>query len=233
VLGVHTDGGLQEALILPAHKLHPSTGLSFDQLALVETLAIGCHAVQRVRPTPDDDVLVVGAGPIGLAVMQFVRLTGASLTVLDLNAQRLDFCRNTLGIRDIIHHPGSADAAAKIFESRQNRGYSIVFDATGSPISMNQAPQYVAHSGSLIFVGIHKDSVSFPDPLFHSREMTLFASRNALPADFRQIIRQMQAGLIDTTPWITHRCNWLDIPANFETLTRPESQVVKAMIELD
>src|SRR6185503_12877774 len=100
VLGVMTDGGMRERFILPARKLHKSAKLSFEQLALVETLAIGCHAVNRGNPQPGDNVLVVGAGPIGLSVIEFAKLSGARTIVLDLNEQRLQFCRERMGIRD-------------------------------------------------------------------------------------------------------------------------------------
>src|SRR6478736_2548662 len=98
VLGVHTDGGMRPQFVVPARKLHPSTKLTPDQLALVETLAIGCHAVDRGAPQAGDEVLVVGAGPIGLSVIEFVKLTGATITVLDVNQKRLDFCKDTMGV---------------------------------------------------------------------------------------------------------------------------------------
>src|SRR5687767_8509009 len=91
VLGVMMDGGMRERFVVPAHKLHPSSQLSLDQLALVETLAIGCHAVNRGNPRQDEHVLVIGAGPIGLSTLEFVKLSGARSIVLDLNEQRLDF----------------------------------------------------------------------------------------------------------------------------------------------
>ena len=102
VLGVHTDGGMRPQFVVPARKLHPSTKLTLDQLALVETLAIGCHAVDRGAPESVDNVLVIGAGPIGLSVIEFVKLTGATITVLDMNQKRLDFCKQAMGVHHTI-----------------------------------------------------------------------------------------------------------------------------------
>src|SRR5688572_29782274 len=96
VLGVHTDGGMRPQFILPARKLHIGNRLSFEQLALVETLAIGSHAVGRSGLQAHDTCLIIGAGPIGLATLEFVRLTGAKTIVVDLNEQRLDFCRRQM-----------------------------------------------------------------------------------------------------------------------------------------
>src|SRR6516225_6938104 len=99
VLGVHRDGGLRPEFCVPARKLHISRKLTFDQLALVEPLAIGCHACHRAGPQPDESVLIIGAGPIGLATLEFVRLTGAKVIVMDMNETRLEFCRRVMGVR--------------------------------------------------------------------------------------------------------------------------------------
>src|SRR6201999_1539396 len=90
-LGVHCDGGLRPLFTVPARKLHVSTKLAFEQLALVETLAIGCHAVDRAVLTPDESCLIIGAGPIGLSTLEFAKLTGAKIIMLDMNEQRLEF----------------------------------------------------------------------------------------------------------------------------------------------
>ena len=103
VLGVHTDGGMREQFVMPARKLHRSSKLSLDQLALVETLGIGAHAVERAQVEKDEFVLVIGAGPIGLAAMQFAIEKGAKVIVLDINDARLEFCRQQLHVPHAIN----------------------------------------------------------------------------------------------------------------------------------
>jgi alcohol dehydrogenase len=233
VLGVHTDGGLRPWLLLPARKLHPSASLTLDQLALVETLGIGCHAVDRGQPQPQDHVLVIGAGPIGLAVLEFARLSGACVTVLDLNRQRLEFCRTRPGGAHAVLAPGDGSELAALREITGGALFRVVLDATGSAASMSAALEYVAHAGRLVYVGIVNGDVSLSDPLLHRREVTLFASRNALPRDFGRIIGLIETGQIDTRPWITHRTPWAELPARFPSYTRPETGVIKALVELD
>src|SRR5947208_8558278 len=111
-LGVHCDGGLRPYFTVPARKLHISTKLSYDQLALVETLAIGCHAIQRGNPQPNETILVIGAGPIGLSVVEFAKLSGARTIVMDVNPQRLAFVRAKMGITETILAQGT-DADVK------------------------------------------------------------------------------------------------------------------------
>ncbi len=232
VIGVMIDGGLCDRFLVRADKLHVSRKLSFEQLALVETLGIGCHATDRGEPTEGSDVLIIGAGPIGLATLEFTRLTGARITVMDRVESRLDFCRRQYGIEDTVVFQDSASALEEMRAITGGDLYSLVTDATGSPASMSAALSYVAHTGTLVYVGITTESIAFPHPALHRPEMTIKGSRNALPRDFGRIIRLIEDGTIDTAPWITHRTPFDEVVAEFEGYTRPESGVIKAMIEV-
>src|SRR5262249_13802496 len=228
VLGVHIDGGMREYINVPIAKLHRSSSLSYEQLALVETLAIGAHAVQRAQIEPEEWALVIGAGPIGLATMQFASLAGARVIALDVNLERLAFC----DARGLAAHTidGRADPLAVLEELTAGELATAVFDATGNLASMARAFEYVAHAGRLTFVGLAQGDVTFHDPAFHRRETTILASRNALPADFSRIIGQIEAGAIDTRPWITHRADGAALVETFPSWLRPETGVVKAML---
>jgi alcohol dehydrogenase len=232
VIGVMVDGGLCERFLIRAEKLHPSTKLSYEQLALVETLAIGCHACDRGGPTHGDHVLIIGAGPIGLATLEFTRLTGATITLMDMVQSRLDFCQRTYGIEHTILFKGDGSELGQMQAITQGDKYLIVTDATGSNRSMSAAMQYVAHTGSLVYVGITTEEVSFKHTALHRPEMTIKGSRNALPADFARIIALIEDGTIDTNPWITHRTHFDSVINEFESFTSPDSGVIKAIIEL-
>jgi 2-desacetyl-2-hydroxyethyl bacteriochlorophyllide A dehydrogenase len=231
VLGVHVDGGLAEYLKVPVNKLHKSDFLSYEQLALVETLGIGSHAVQRATITENDIVLVIGAGPIGLSVIQFVKIIGAKIVVMDFSKQRLDFANEAIGIDEIIiaKDDFSADDLRKILKGNMP---TAVFDATGNAASMMKAFSYVAFGGKLVYVGLFQGEVTFFDPDFHRREITLLASRNALPTDFKDIIVKMESGQINTKAWLTHEAAFGDLPTVFETWLDPKSAVIKAMAVL-
>ncbi len=220
VLGVHCDGGMRERMILPAHKLHPCNALDFDQLALVETLAIGCHAVNRSQITASDDVLIIGAGPIGLTVLEFARAANASITLLELNSARRDFVER--------HYPSVKVVAALPGEPVAQ----IVFDATGNPNSMANALRLACFTGRVVYVGITKEPVTIDDPLFHRRELSILASRNATASDFPHIFSMIQSGQIDTRPWISHRCEFSELPAQMDAWLLPENRVIKAVVSL-
>jgi 2-desacetyl-2-hydroxyethyl bacteriochlorophyllide A dehydrogenase len=231
VLGVHTDGGMREEIIVPSRKLHPSTRLTLDQLALIETLAIGCHAVDRAGIEAGEYVLVIGAGPIGLTVVQFAIEAGAEVIVLDVNPRRLAFCKEQL---DVPHHINAAVENPLEALKRITAGDlpTAVFDATGNPQSMMGAFEYPANGGRLVFVGLFQGEVTFNDPNFHRRELTVLSSRNARSADFTRIIGLVENARINTAPWITHRASFPDTITEFPHWTKPESGVIKAMIEI-
>lgn len=231
VLGVHIDGGMREQFALPVSKLHKSEKLSLDQLALVETLGIGAHAVQRGQVERGERVLVIGAGPIGLSVIQFAIEAGARVMVMDISDDRLAFCRSQLGVAATIK--AGDDALERVKAANDGELPTAVFDATGNPGSMMKSFDFVAHAGRLVFVGLFQGDVTFHDPLFHRREMTILASRNALPADFGRIIASIEAGRIDTTPWITHRASADAMIGSFDSWLDPASRCLKAMVAFD
>jgi 2-desacetyl-2-hydroxyethyl bacteriochlorophyllide A dehydrogenase len=232
VIGVMMDGGLCEKFLIRADKLHSSKQLSMDQLALVETLAIGCHASQRSEASKNDRVLIIGAGPIGIATLEFVRLTGAAITVMDMNSTRLDFIRQTYSIDRLIE---VSQQKSGIEEARELTGgdlFDVVIDATGNRFSMSGAFQFVAPTGRLVYVGITQDEIVFKHPALHRPEVTLLASRNALPKDFPYIIGLIEDGTIQTDPWITHRTDLDHVVNDFDSFTRPENGVLKAIIDV-
>ena len=232
--GVHRDGGLRPFFTLPARKLHVSTRLAFDQLALVETLAIGCHAVNRGNPQPGENVLVIGAGPIGLSVVEFAKLSGARTVVMDMNDQRLAFVRERMSVSDAILATGGGEDLKRLSELTDGQLADVVVDATGSNQSMSHALNYCAFAGRLVYVGITQEPVSFPHaPIMHRRELTLVASRNAVAPDFTRIIKLIEDSRIDTRPWITHHADFDGMIGEFPNWLKPESGVIKAMVAVE
>jgi 2-desacetyl-2-hydroxyethyl bacteriochlorophyllide A dehydrogenase len=229
VLGVHTDGGMRELLIVPVTKLHKSDRLSLDQLALVEMLSIGAHAVRRAQLEAGEAVLVIGAGPIGLSVIRCAQLVGARVVVLEVSERRRAFCRTRLQVEACLD--GKDDAVRGLEALLHGDLPTAVFDATGNATSMMKAPQFVAHGGKLVLVGLVQADLSFPDPDLHRRELTLLRSRNATGSDFAWVIRMLEEGHIDLQPWITHRAPADKMIPEFPSWLEPDRGVIKALVE--
>jgi len=230
VLGVHVDGGMQEYFVCPAAQLHSFNRLTLDQLVLIEPLAIGKHAVDRAAIASDDILLIIGAGPIGLCVAEFAKLTDAKVLVMDIDIKRLDFCREKSGIKDVLL--AGEDPLSKLQEYLSGYLPTVVIDATGNKESMQDAFHYVSAGGTLVFVGLFTGDVTFSDPLFHKKELTLKGSRAALSKDFSEIGQLMEEGTIKAEWMITHRLGFEEVITQFKHLSDPGNQVIKAIIEL-
>jgi alcohol dehydrogenase len=178
-------------------------------------------------------VLVIGAGPIGLSAIEFARLSGARVVVMDMAPSRLDFVRDRLGIADVLRATGTPADAEALRELTGGRMAEVVVDATGSHQSMASALELCSFGGRLVYVGITQQNLSFPHaPVMHRRELSILASRNALSRDFTRIIALIESGRIDTGPWITHRLPFADVIDRFPTLLDPASGVIKAVVEM-
>ncbi|MEK6290171.1 MAG: zinc-binding alcohol dehydrogenase family protein [Paraburkholderia tropica] len=229
VLGVHRDGALTEYLSVPAQFVHKAQGVSLDQAAMLEFLAIGAHAVRRADVLPGQRVLVVGAGPIGMAAMIFAGLRGATVVCLDTRADRLEFCRSQLSVDATV--AVGPDDAAQLASLTDGEFFDVVFDATGNIDAMNRGFAFVAHGGKYTLISIVPGQVTFSDPEFHKRETTLLASRNATAADFETVLEAMRAGRIPDQALNTHRMRLDEVPDAFPRLLEPGQTVVKALVE--
>jgi 2-desacetyl-2-hydroxyethyl bacteriochlorophyllide A dehydrogenase len=223
VLGVHQDGGLVGSLSVPAANLIRAEGLTVDECATVEFLAIGAHAVRRGAATSRDKVLVVGAGPIGLGVALFAHLSGAAVSILDRDAERGAAAQSMLGIAAI---PAGHDMSAL------SDGFDVVFDATGNQAAMEKGFDYVAHGGRYVLVSVIKGLITFADPDFHRKEMTLFASRNATSEDFERVIAAIRNGDVPVDRLITHRATLADAVRNIPIWATQKAGLIKALIEI-
>ena len=216
LFGIHVDGGMQEFLSVPVVLLHKSDRLSLDQLALVETLGIGAHAVNRSGLKKGEEAIVVGAGPIGIAVAQFASALGAHVHIVEKSDWRRAFVER-------MGYTSSSTAAGQQAD--------VVFDATGNAVAMSNSLASVATGGSLVFVGLTHDPVCLDDVLFHRKEVTLLASRNSVGL-FPQIIRLIEEGKIDTSHWITDRLKLSEVASQFQYLPTRQT-LVKAIVDVN
>jgi threonine dehydrogenase-like Zn-dependent dehydrogenase len=228
---VHTDGGMAEYFSVPVEYLIHGDGLSFDELALVEPLAIGAHGIRRADVKQREFVLVMGAGPIGLGLMEFARIAGAEVIALDVNENRLAFCRNKLQVIYSINAT-TADVMQELRQITNGDMPTVVIDATGNRNAMLKGFDYMAHGGKYILVGLQKGELSFSHPEFHKREATLMSSRNATKADFNYVMYCMKQGFIKPSTYITHRTFFGGIKDEFAKWLNPENGVIKAMVDM-
>jgi 2-desacetyl-2-hydroxyethyl bacteriochlorophyllide A dehydrogenase len=229
VLGVHADGGMADLLVVPAANLIRAPGLSVDECAAVEFLAIGAHAVRRGAVQPGERVLIVGTGPIGLGVALFARIAGGQVAVYDRDPERVAAARAITGADAL---PDGADVMASALAYTEGDSFDVVFDATGTKAAMEKGFDFVGHGGRYVLVSVVKDPITFLDSDFHRKEMTLLGSRNATSVDFEHVMASMRAGKVPLDKLITHRTTLTKAVSDLPYWASVKSGLVKAVIEV-
>lgn len=231
VCGVHMDGGMTEYMVIPYNSLVNGADLSLNELALVEPLSIGAHAIKRAGIQNKEFVVVIGAGPIGLGIIEMATLQGARVIIVDVNTHRLEFCQKhfqgaytinatNTNVRQQLHALTGGDMA------------TVVIDATGNLNAITDGFQLMAHGGRYVLVGLQRNDISFSHPEFHKREATLMSSRNATTVDFEFVIQNIRTKRINVNKFITNQIPFGKVINEFATLTDPSRGVIKAIINM-
>ncbi len=230
VCGVHIDGGMVDYYSIPSRLLVHSNDLDLTELAMVEPLAIGAHGIRRAEVQSGEFVLVMGAGPIGLATMEFAKVKGAEIMAMDLNPHRLEFCKNILGISNIIN-AANPDIIEQISDITHGNMPTVVIDASGNRKAIHSGLNYLAHGGRYILIGLQKEEIMFSHPDFHRKEATLMSSRNATRDDFEYVIKNLVNRKINPRSFITNRVKFIDAAAGFSDWLVPANHVIKVVVE--
>jgi len=229
VLGIHTDGGMQELISVPIDLLIPAKNLNSNQMAIVEPLAIGAHALRRAQIKSGETIVVIGCGPIGIGIMKLAQIAGAKVLAMDTNSERLAYAKNQIGVNHIIL--AGNDAVEKVTELTDGDMATAVFDATGHKGALETGHQYMSHGGRYILVGLSKGELTFIHPEIHAKETTLLCSRNATLKDFEHIIEILGLGQFPVDSFVTHTVPYTKMIEHFDSWLDPNNGVIKATVE--
>ena len=227
VLGIHGDGGMQEQIVVPADILLPANNLSDNQMAIAEPLAIGAHAIRRAAIKQDEYVVVIGCGPIGIGIIKLAQIEGAKVIAIDTNEQRLEYAKQKIGVDYIINTANNP--VKQISEITNGDLATAVFDASGHKGALETGPNYMAHGGRFVLVGLSKGDLTYNHPAIHAKEITLMCSRNATIEDFEHVIDVLDQ--FPTGSFITHNVPFTEMIENFDSWLNPETGVIKATVD--
>jgi len=234
VLGIHTDGGMTERIAAPVDRLHKSPiDLSYDELALCETLSIGVQAVKRGRVDRGESVLILGAGPIGLGALIAARARGARTIVSDPMALNRQAARD-MGA-EVVLDPDSDDIARRVREvTGEEGGAPVVLEAVGVPSTIVQAIQLTAPTGRVVVIGVCKDLVPLAISELMRKEVELLTTRNSCSA-FPTVLRLFETYRSELRRMVTHHHRIEEGPRVFSLLNenRRDSGVIKAILRVD
>ncbi|MDX9978504.1 MAG: zinc-binding alcohol dehydrogenase family protein [Lentisphaeria bacterium] len=200
-LGVQRDGAATEYLAVPWRKLFTSPSLSLRELALVEPLTVGVHATERAQAGPEDRVLVLGCGAIGLGAVAGAAFRGAQVVAVDIDEGKLALARRA-GASAVINSRTS-DLHERVQEWTNGEGPEVVIEAIGLPVTFRAAVDEVAFAGRVVYIGYAKEPVEYETKLFVQKELDIRGSRNATPGNFRTVIRLLEAGTFPVDEFVT------------------------------
>ncbi|TWT77607.1 putative zinc-type alcohol dehydrogenase-like protein YjmD [Posidoniimonas polymericola] len=222
-LGVQRDGMMAELACVPASKLLAADGLSPSELALVEPLTVGAHAVARGEAAAGEHVVVFGAGAIGLGAIASAAYRGAVITAVDIDADKLALAQKCGATHTI--NSASEDLAARLAELTDGHGPDLAVEAVGLPATFRAAVEIVCFAGRVVYIGYAKEAVSYETKLFVMKELDIRGSRNALPVDFEQVIAMLRGGDFPTPEVVSHHgtlnqagdllASWAEAPQRF------------------
>lgn len=191
-LGVQRNGAMREKMVLPWTKIIPAEGLDVRTCALVEPMSVGFHAVERGAVSDIDTVMVIGCGMVGLGAVVRSALRGATVIAADIDDEKLALARQ-MGAAHTVNTM-TEDVHARLQEITAGSGPDVIIEAVGNPHTYRMAVDEVAFTGRVVCIGYANSEVSFQTKYFVQKELDIRGSRNAMPSDFRAVIRYMQKG---------------------------------------
>jgi threonine dehydrogenase-like Zn-dependent dehydrogenase len=229
-LGVQRDGALTEFISMPPEKLYPAS-LTIKELCLVEPLTVGFHAVARGRVTSADKVAIFGCGGVGLGVIAASHFSGATTIAVDLDDDKLQLAKKA-GAAHIVNSTKSP-LHHQLLELTEGRGPDVIIEAVGLPQTFRAAVEEVAFTGRVVYIGYAKEPVAYETKLFVQKELDILGSRNALPEDFRAVIKMLEERKFPVEDAVGSIVSLDGAPSILEAWSSNPLKFTKIMVQLD
>jgi threonine dehydrogenase-like Zn-dependent dehydrogenase len=229
-LGVQREGALMDFLSVPVEKIYAAP-LPLEELALVEPLTVGCHAVARGLVTAKDTVAIYGCGGVGLGAVAAAAFRDARVVAIDIDDKKLAIAKGC-GARELINSTRE-DVHARLQEITVGHGPDVIVEAIGRPDTYRAAVEEVCFAGRVVYIGYAKENVSFETRLFVQKELDIRGSRNALPEDFREVIRMFEQKRFPTAEAISATVPLDEAPAILRAWSENPAAYTKIMIAFD
>jgi 2-desacetyl-2-hydroxyethyl bacteriochlorophyllide A dehydrogenase len=229
-LGVQREGGMTELLAVPWEKLYTSPKLSLREMALVEPLTVGYHAMTRGRVTADDTVAVFGCGAIGIGVLAAASHQGANVIAIDVDDSKLELARN-VGASHIVNS-ATSDLHTKLQELTDGQGPHVLVEAVGIPQTFRAAVDEACFAGRVVYIGYAKKPVEYDTRYIVQRELDVLGSRNGVPSDFKAVIAYLEQGTFPVDDVVTKVVPLSDAGRAFAAWSEDPRSVCKIHVEI-
>lgn len=228
-MGVQRDGAFQEYITMPVDRIIDGKGLSPQQLALIEPFAISCHALSRTAVRAGDNVLIVGAGPIGLFALMKAKAMGARVMVCDKLKSRLQAALaygadGAVNVDQTDLHAAAADFTA-------GNGFDVCVEACGAPETFLTCLNEAAQGANVILIGNGKRETTFLHSLILKKELNIFGSRNAYTKDFIELIDLVKSGGADILKMVSGVYDAKNAADAFAALMHNDGTLTKLLLK--
>ena len=228
-MGVQRDGSFQEYITMPVERLIDGKGLSAQELALIEPFSISCHALSRAEVKEGDNLLIMGAGPIGLFAMIKAKAMGARVMIADMLESRLSLAREYGA--DMIVNVKENDLHESALEFTNGNGFDVCVEACGAPETFLSCIDEASHGANIILIGNGKRNTDFLHSIILKKELNIFGSRNAFTKDFEELIDLVASGKVDVMKMVSGIYKKEDAQEAFESLKNNDGSLCKLLIE--
>ena len=227
-MGVQRDGAFREYITMPVERLIDGKGLSAKQLALIEPFSISCHALSRAEVKKGDNLLIMGAGPIGLFALMRAKTMGTRVMIADMLESRLALAEEygadaAVNVKEQNLHEAALDFTA-------GNGFDVCVEACGAPETFLNCIDEAAHGANVILIGNGKRETSFVHSVILKKELNVFGSRNAFTRDFETLIDLVSAGRADVLKMVSGIYDAENAKEAFERLKNNDGSLAKLLI---
>lgn len=228
-MGVQRDGSFQEYITMPVERLIHGRGLAAKQLALIEPFSISAHALSRAEVKKGDNLLIMGAGPIGLFALLRAKSMGARVAIADLLESRLALAKEYGA--DMIINNKTDDFSVRCNNFTDYQGFDVCVEACGAPETFLACIDKAAHGANIILIGNGKRETTFVHSIILKKELNIFGSRNAFTKDFETLIDLVASGAVDVDKMITDVYDAENAKAAFDSLVNNDGSINKLLIK--
>lgn len=228
-MGVQRDGSFREYITMPVERIIDGKGLSAKELALIEPFSISCHALSRAEVKKGDNLLIMGAGPIGLFALMKAKAMGARVLIADMLPSRLALAAEYGADRTVNVREEELHAACTEFTSEN--GFDVCVEACGAPETFLNCIDEAAHGANIILIGNGKRETTFVHSVILKKELNIFGSRNAFTRDFEELIDLVSAGKADVLKMISGIYEKGNAAEAFEALAHNDGSLAKLLIK--
>ena len=228
-MGVQRDGSFREYITMPVERIIDGKGLSAKELALIEPFSISCHALSRAEVKKGDNLLIMGAGPIGLFALMKAKAMGARVLIADMLPSRLALAAEYGADRTVNIREEELHAACTEFTSEN--GFDVCVEACGAPETFLNCIDEAAHGANIILIGNGKRETTFVHSIILKKELNIFGSRNAFTKDFEELIDLVSAGKADVLKMISGIYEKENAAEAFEALAHNDGSLAKLLIK--